>query len=216
MRVGVGGVDLALVLHHACKRQRLAARARAKVEDLHAGLGFREERGELRAFVLQLDEALDVGRVGGERRRAAVRAHGDAEPHGRERRRLGLEVGERAERFVAIGLEGVHAQIDGRSLGERPALLRGGSAEARFQLRREPFGEIPKDVRGRARKVRSRKPLAFGFGELCRRVTLAGEQARRSRRRRGSCVCLSAPSISARGLGSPMIQADELFLRRAS
>ena len=126
MRVGVGGVDLALVLHRGGERQRLAARARAKVEDLHAGLGFREQRGELRALVLQLDEALDVGRVGGERRRAAVRAHGDAQAHGRERRRLGLEMGERAERLVAIGLEKVHAQIDGRALSERPALLRGG------------------------------------------------------------------------------------------
>ena len=95
MRVGVGGVDLALVLHRGGERQRLAARARAKVEDLHAGLGFGEERGELRALVLQLDEALDIGRVGGERRRAAVRAHGDAQADRRERRRLGLEMGER-------------------------------------------------------------------------------------------------------------------------
>ena len=55
MRVGVGGVDLALVSHRGGERQRLAARAGAEVEDLHAGLGFRDERGELRAFVLQLD-----------------------------------------------------------------------------------------------------------------------------------------------------------------
>ena len=177
MRVGVGGVDLALVIHRRGERQRLAARARAKVEDLHAGLGFGEERGELRALVLQLDEALDIGRVGGERRRAAVRAHGDAQAHGRERRRLGLEMGERAERLVAIGLETIHAQIDRRALGERPALLRRGRAEARLQLRREPFGEIAHHMRGRARKVRGRKPLAFGFGELRRRVALAGEQS---------------------------------------
>ena len=152
MRVGVGGVDLALVIHRRGERQSLAARARAKVEDLHAGLGFGEERGELRALVLQLDEALDIGRVGGERRRAPVRAHGDAQAHGRERRRLGLEMGERAERLVATGLEKIHAQIDRRALGERPALLGRGRAEARLELGRKPFGEIANDMRGRAAK----------------------------------------------------------------
>ncbi len=89
----------------------------------------------------------------------------------------GLRWASARERLVAIGLEKVHAQIDGRPLGERPALLRSGSAEARLQLLREPFGEISNNVRGRARKVGSRKPLAFGFGELCRRVALAGEQS---------------------------------------
>ena len=88
----------------------------------------------------------------------------------------GLRWASARERLVAIGLEKVHAQIDGRALGERPALLRGEGAEARFELRREPFGEISNNVRGRAREVRSREPLAFGFGELCWRVALAGEQ----------------------------------------
>ena len=176
MRVGVGGVDLPLVPHRGGERQRLAARARAKVEDLHAGLGFGEERGKLRALVLQLDEALDVSRIGRERRRAAVRAHGDAHAHGRERRRLGLEMGERAERLVAIGLEKVHPQIDRRPLSERPALLRSGRAEARLELRREPFGEISNNVRGRVCKVGGLEPRVFAFRELRRRVALAGEQ----------------------------------------
>ena len=177
MRVGVGGVDLPLILHRRGERQRLAARARAKVEDLHAGLGFRQERGELRALVLQLDEALDIGRVGGERRRAPVRAHGDAQAHGRERRRLGLEMRERAERLVAIGLEKIHPEVDGRALGERPALLRGGRAEARLELRREPFGEIPNNMRGRGCQVGGCEPRIFAFREFLRRVALAGEQS---------------------------------------
>jgi hypothetical protein len=59
-------------------------------------------------------------------------------------------MGERAQRLVAIGLEKVHAQIDGRALGERPALFRRESAEARLELRRKPFGEISNDMRGRA------------------------------------------------------------------
>ncbi len=191
MRVGVGGVDLALVLHRGGERQRLAACARAKVEDLHAGLGFREERGELRTLVLQLDEALDVGRVGGERRRAAVRAHGDAQADGRERRRFGLEMGERTQRLVAIGLEAVDAQIDGRARGQGPALLRGGRAEARLELGAKPFGEIPHHMRGRAREVGGCEPLAFGFRELCRRVALAGKQ-------RGDGVDVEAVRLSQR------------------
>ena len=80
------------------------------------------------------------------------------------------------KRLVARGLEKVRAQVDRRALGERPALLRGGRAEARFELRREPFGEIPDNMSGRARKVSGGEPRALGFRELRRRVALAGEQ----------------------------------------
>ena len=88
----------------------------------------------------------------------------------------GLRWASARERLVARGLEKVHAQVDRRPLGERPALLRGGRAEARLELRRKPFGEIPDNMGGRARKVRGREPRAFGFRELRRRVALAGEQ----------------------------------------
>ena len=101
--VGVGGVDLALVFHRRGERERLAAGAGAEVEDLHAGLGVGQQRRELRALVLHLDEAFDIGRVGRERRRAPVGAHGDAQADRRERRRLGREIGERGERLVARG-----------------------------------------------------------------------------------------------------------------
>ena len=83
---------------------------------------------------------------------------------------------ERAERLVARGFEQVHAQVDRRALGKRPALLRGGCAEARLELGAKPFGEIPDHMRGRAGEVRGCEPRAFGFGELRRRVALAGEQ----------------------------------------
>ena len=88
------------------------------------------------------------------------------------------EIGERGERLVARGLEQVHPQVDRRPLGERPALLRSGCAEARLELRREPLGEISDNVGGRARKVRGLKPRVFSFRELRRRVALAGEQRR--------------------------------------
>ena len=70
-------------------------------------------------------------------------------------------------------------------------------------------------MRGRARKVRSRESLVFGFGELGRRVALAGEQ-------RGDRLDVEAVRLSERAqhfgarLGPPMIQADELFRRSAS
>ena len=86
-------------------------------------------------------------------------------------------MGERRERLVACGLEGVHAQIDGRALGERPALLRSGGAEARLELRRKPFGEISDHMRGRAREVRGCEPRNFALRELRGSVALAREQS---------------------------------------
>ena len=88
----------------------------------------------------------------------------------------GLRWASARERLVAVGFEQVDAQVDRRALGERPALLRGGGAEARLEMGREPFGEIAGDMRGRARQIGGREPLAFGFRELRRRVALAGEQ----------------------------------------
>ena len=215
MRVGVGGIDLTLVSHRGGERQRLAARARTKVEDLHAGLGFRHERRELRALVLQLDMAFDVSRIGRERRRAAVGAHGDAHADGREGRRLGLEMGERAERLVACGLEDVHAEINGRALSQRPALLGRGRAEARLELGVEPFGEIPRHMRGRVRQVGGCEPRTFVFRELRRSVALACEK--RGDRIDTEVVRLSErPQEFGARTNSPMIQADELLRRKAS
>ena len=212
VRVGVGGVDLSLVIHRRGERQSLAARARAKVEDLHAGLGFGEERGELRALVLQLDEPLDIGRVGGERRRTPIRAHGDAQAHRRERRRLGLEMGERAERLVATGLETIHAQIDRRAFGERPALLGRRRAEARLQLRREPFGEIPHHMRGRAceRSAAASRSRSASVSFAGAWPSPENKAAIASASR--FWVCLSAPSISARGPGFAHDPGGRAFL----
>jgi hypothetical protein len=82
-------------------------------------------------------------------------------------------MGERAERLVAIGLEDVHAEINGCALSQRPALLGGGCAEARLELRRQPLGEIPHHMRGRVRQVGGCEPRLFVFRELRGRVALA-------------------------------------------
>ena len=149
--VGVGGVDLALVGHHRRQRQRLAAGAGAEVERLHARLGAAEQRRQLRAFVLHLDQALRVGRLGGERRAAAV---------GRDRRcaarsataasATGAEMGERRQRRVAVALQRVDAQVDRRALASALPSSTACVAEALGERRRQPFGKVAAHVRGRA------------------------------------------------------------------
>ena len=179
MSVRVGGVDLTLVFHRRGERERLAAGPGAKVEDLHASLGFGQKSGELRALVLHLDQAFDIGRVGRQRRRAPVGAHGDAQADRREWRRFRREIGKRGERLVARGFQQVDAQIDRRPLRQRPALVRGVVAEARLELRREPFGKIPRDMGRRAGKVGGGEPRPLGVGQRRRRVAVAREQRRK-------------------------------------
>ena len=99
--VVVGGVDLALVFHQRRERQRLAAAAGAKVEHLLAGLGAGEQRGELRALVLDFDQALEIGELGMDRRALGIGAKLDAQAVRRPARRLGREIGERSRRLVA-------------------------------------------------------------------------------------------------------------------
>ena len=72
--VVVGGVDLALVLHRGRQRQRLAAAAGAEIDHLLAGLGAGEQRRKLRAFVLDFDQALEIGGLGMDRRALGVGA----------------------------------------------------------------------------------------------------------------------------------------------
>ena len=204
-----------MVFHRRGDRERLAARPGAEVEDLHAGLGLGKQRRELRALVLHFDEAFEIGRVGGERRRAAVPAHGDAQTDRRERGRLGREVGKRGERLLARALEKVDAQIKRRPLRQRPALVGGLVAEARLELARQPFGIVSRDMRRGAGEIGSVEPSrsasVSAVGAWPSPENSAAMAAASSPR-----VCLSAPRISARGVDSPMIQADELFLRRAS
>ncbi len=58
--VTVGRVNLAVIFHRRGQRQSLAAGAGAQIDHLLAGLGAREQRGKLRAFVLDFDLAFQV------------------------------------------------------------------------------------------------------------------------------------------------------------
>ena len=69
--VGIVGVELAGILHERREPERLAARAGAKIEDLLLGAGAREQRRELRAFVLDLVPAFAVAGLRLEMRAAA-------------------------------------------------------------------------------------------------------------------------------------------------
>ena len=101
--VDVGRVDLAAILHRRGQRQRLAAGAGAKIDDLLAGLGAGEERGELRALVLDFDAALEKGRLGMDRRAFGIGREPDAKPDGRPSRRLDVEMRELRQHLLALG-----------------------------------------------------------------------------------------------------------------
>ena len=55
--IGIIGMHLPGIVHVGCKRQRLAAAARAIVQYLIAGLGIRRRRRDLGAGILHLDPA---------------------------------------------------------------------------------------------------------------------------------------------------------------
>ena len=86
--VVVGGVELAFVLHHRRERERLAAAAGAEVDHLLARPRAGEQRCELRALVLDFDEALEIGRLGMDRRAFCVSRKPDAQAKRRPAGRL--------------------------------------------------------------------------------------------------------------------------------
>ena len=91
--VGIGRVELAVVLHRGRERERLAAAAGAEIEHLLAGLRSGQQRGELRALVLDFDHALHEGRLGMNGRRLGVGRVDDAQPDRRPAGRRRVEVG---------------------------------------------------------------------------------------------------------------------------
>src|SRR5689334_3306588 len=95
--VGVGRENLALVLHHGGKRERLATRAGAEIDHLFARLRAAQRRGELRALILNLDLALQEGGLRMDRRALGVGTDLDAQapwrPPGGLRRIFGKLLG---------------------------------------------------------------------------------------------------------------------------
>ncbi|MNL44707.1 hypothetical protein D3C87_1673000 [compost metagenome] len=70
LAVGVKGVDLALIVHAGSHGQRLAAAARAIIEDLFAFMRTCKIGNNLRALVLHFEPAFLEGQFGGDVRQA--------------------------------------------------------------------------------------------------------------------------------------------------
>ena len=87
---------------------------------------------------------------------------------------------ERRQSLVARRFEQIGAQVDRRALGQGPALFRGVGAEARRELRRQPFGKIARHMRGRAGQISSRKARPLGLRKQGRRMAFPGEERRHS------------------------------------
>ena len=111
--VDVGGVDLAAVFHRRRQCQRLTAGASGKIDHLLTGFCTGKNRGKLRAFVLNFDQALAKGRLGVDRRASGIGGHPDAQPKRRPPRRLDVEMGEIRQHLLALG-ERVDAHIERR------------------------------------------------------------------------------------------------------
>ena len=217
-RVGVGGVDLAVVVHLRRERQRLAAAAGAEVDDLLARLGAGEERRELRALVLDLDPALEEFRLRLHGRAAPVLAGRDAQAEGRERRLDGAEMRQRIVRLLAAGdLQRVDPQVERRAGGQRLHLGHEIVAEEtpRATARSSP-GNRPR--RGPGRRARSARlePRPLVAGQRLRGEALAREQSAAIASSVRPRCSTSMPSTTARGVSSPMSQAAEAFRRSAS
>ena len=85
---------------------------------------------------------------------------------------------ERSQDLVTRGFEKVRAQVDRRTIGQGPALLGGVTAEARLELRRQPFGKIAGHIRRRASKVGGRQAPSLGVRQHRWRVALPREERR--------------------------------------
>ena len=176
--VAVGRVDLALVLHDRGERQRLAAGAGAEIDDMLARPRIDQQSRELGALVLHLDQALDEGGLGMDRRILGVGPEHDAQSERRPARRRRAQMRERGRNPLAIGLERIDAQIERRAAGERRALLRPLRAEHFGEMRVEPFRIVAGDPGRRACKRGAFERRALGRLERRRRMAGTVAQAR--------------------------------------
>ena len=137
--VDVHGDDAALVVHAGGDGQGLAARAGAVVGDLHAGLGVDQAGDELRALVLDLDQAALEGLARHDGQAALQPQTVGGKAHG-----LGVDALER-ERGLRLGdggLQAVDAQVDGRRLLEGGDLAAPGLAVGLLEMRRHPLLDV--------------------------------------------------------------------------
>ncbi len=150
--VVVGRDQPALALHHRRQRQGLAAGAGAEIDHLLAGFRRRQQRGELRALVLHFNGALDEIFLGMNAGIAGVGAKLDAQAERRPRRRHGAEMRESTQHLLALGLQGIDAQIERRAACHRRRLGDAVIAKDLRQISIEPFRVIAGDMRRRVFK----------------------------------------------------------------
>ena len=129
------------------------------------GLRVGQQGRELRAFVLDFDQALQERRLGVDRRVLGLRAELDAQAERRPARRLGRKMGERGLRLLALGLERVDPQVERRAGGERRAFLRALLAEHAGEMRIEPLRIVAGDMGRRTIECRRREPRPLGLRE---------------------------------------------------
>jgi hypothetical protein len=174
--IGVSRVDLAAVLHRRGKRQRLAAGAGAKIDDLLARLGAGKERGELRAFVLDFDAAFEEQRFGMNCRAFGIRGKTDAKANWRPSRRFGVKMRELGQRVFAGAGKRIDPQVERRAARQRHAFGSTFVAENPRQIRIEPFRIVAHDVRRRVAECSADERRPFRFGQRRGRIVRAAAQ----------------------------------------
>ena len=107
---------------------------------------------------------------------ARVGAELDAQADRRPRRRLHAEMGQRRQHLLAVGLQGVDAQIERRAARHRGRLRHPVIAEHLRQIGIEPFRIVAGDVRGRVVQGSRGQRRAFGLGQRLRREPAAVAQ----------------------------------------
>ena len=136
-------MDLAGILHRRRHGERLAAATGAIVKHLFARLCAGQQRGQLRALVLDLEEALGEGHLGGGRDLPAWAVGcGNADPLWREPGFVRAGRLQAAQHLRAVGPERVDAQIERRAAGQRLRLGKPGVPESLFEMRNGPFGNV--------------------------------------------------------------------------
>jgi hypothetical protein len=179
----VAGDQAGAVAGLARQRKRLAAAARAEVDDRLAGPRLGEEARELRALVLDLVPALQEFRLDVERRPAPVGADRDAQALRREGRRRAVQMAERRQRRRAVLLQRVQADVEGRPARQRLQLGQKVVAEETCEVRQHPFGHVARHMERRLREAALVEPRALLRAQRLGREALAGEELRDRGRR---------------------------------
>ena len=114
-RIDIAGDERAQVFHVGRQRQRLAACAGRQIENAFAGPRAREQRRDLRRFILEFEEAQLEHPVLAQGREAV--AGKEANSEWRVARRVCVVAfgAQRGEHLVARSLQHIDAQIDGRA-----------------------------------------------------------------------------------------------------